>query len=126
MAQQGQPKGGRHASIRKQTPMQKLIFTDHAAERMYLRGVSEELVQSTVDKHDSMKKEDDGDLCFIRNVPRGGQKRNVHVITKPLPDAGKNALLVKTVWVRGEDDPNFIMKAFRMFIWHMFMKKKKR
>lgn len=104
--------------------MKKLIFTDHARERMYLRYVDAQTIQAVVDKPDSTKTEDDGDLCYIRKMPRQNAKHNIHVITKPLPDAGKDALLVKTVWVRGEDDPNFIVKAVRMLLWTLFFKKR--
>ncbi|MEL6272385.1 MAG: DUF4258 domain-containing protein [Chloroflexota bacterium] len=100
--------------------MAKLIYTDHARERMAVRGMSRRLVQSTVDGADHKKREDDGDTQFIRSVTRGGDKRTAHVIAKPLPEEGRDVWLVKTVWVRGEDDPNPVVKAWRLLLLRVF------
>ena len=48
--------------------MKKLVFTDHAFERMYLRSISESLIQTTVDHYDDTEYEDDGDIKFIKDV----------------------------------------------------------
>jgi len=73
-------------------------FTKHAIERMQLRVISEEMVAKAIRKPDWTRLEDDGDTKFVRNVD--GVK--LHVVCKPLPDEGK--WLVKSTWVRGEDD----------------------
>lgn len=103
--------------------MKQLIFTDHAHERMFLRGISKSLIQTTLDKPTKTEIEDDGDTQFIKPVTRRGEKRNLHVIAKPVPEQGKNAWLVKTVWIRGEDDPNFFIKTIRMLVFKIFYRK---
>ncbi len=104
--------------------MRKIIFTDHAYERMYLRGISESLVQSALDHHDDTEHEDDGDIKFIKNVKRSGNLRKIHVVAKPLPDEGKDTWLIKTVWIRGERDPNLLVRAIRMLMMRLFHRKK--
>lgn len=79
-----------------------LILTDHAIERMVLRRVSRGMVQSAIDHPDRRKAEADGDTQFIKEF-RG---RDLHVVALPKPDGD---WLVKTVWVRGEDDPNPVL-----------------
>ncbi|MCL4254391.1 MAG: DUF4258 domain-containing protein [Anaerolineae bacterium] len=106
--------------------MKQLIFTDHARERMFLRSISKSLIQTTLDKPDKTEREDDGDTQFIKPVTRSGEKRNLHVIAKPVPEQGKNAWLIKTVWIRGEDDPNFIIKTVRMLIFKIFLARQSR
>jgi len=73
-------------------------FTNHARERMQLRVITEEMVVMTIRKPDKLFQEDDGDTKFIRKV----NGANVQVVCKPLPD--ENKWLVKSAWVRGEDD----------------------
>ena len=82
----------------------KLIYTNHAAERMMVRRISKKMIEQTVQSPNDSELEDDGDTQFKKTV----NGRNVHVIAKPLPD--EKAWLIKTVWVRGEDDPNPIIK----------------
>ncbi len=72
----------------------KVVFTNHARERMEQRIISEELVLETVQTPDRTYLEADGDTKFIRRVYRG----NIHVVCKPLPD--ENKWLVKSVWFR--------------------------
>lgn len=104
--------------------MAKLIFTDHAHERMYLRGISKSLVQSAVAHYHDTKLEDDGDTQFIKSVKRQQLNRNLHVIAKPISEQGKDAWLIKTVWIRGEHDPHPVLKAIRMFVYRLFYRKK--
>ena len=73
-------------------------FTKHAQERMQLRVISEDMVMKAIRKPDKTYLEDDGDTKFIRKV----DGVSLHVICKPLPDEQK--WLVKSAWVRGEDD----------------------
>jgi hypothetical protein len=101
-----------------------IILSDHARERMFLRSISKSLIQSALDNHDETKLEDDGDTCFIKNVKRGDTTRKLHAIGKPLPDQGKNTWLIKTVYIRGEDDPTGLMKIIKMVIWRFFFQKK--
>lgn len=103
--------------------MRRIILTDHARERMFLRKISQSLVQTAISKPDDRQIEADGDTEFIKQVDRKGEKRKLHVIAKPMPEEGKDAWLVKTVWIRGEDDPNFIIKSFRMLVMRLFIRK---
>ncbi len=82
----------------------KIIYTNHAIERRVVRRISKKAIQQTVLKPDSTEKENDGDTEFKKTV----DGRKIHAIAKPLPD--QQAWLIKTVWVRGEDDPNIIVK----------------
>ena len=75
-----------------------LEYTKHSVERMQLRAITEEMVLKTIRNPDSTYIEDDGDTKFIRQVD--GVK--LYVVCKPLPDEAK--WLVKSTWVRGEDD----------------------
>ncbi|MEQ8673991.1 MAG: DUF4258 domain-containing protein [Aggregatilineales bacterium] len=103
--------------------MSKIILSDHARERMYLRNIPQSLVQSALNTPDDRKREDDGDTQFIKQVKRGGDSKKLHVVAKPLPDQGKDTWLIKTVWIRGEDDPNFIIKTIRMLMMRLFNRK---
>jgi len=73
-------------------------YTNHALERMQLRAITEEMVLKAIRNPDSTYIEDDGDTKFIRKVD--GVK--LHVVCQPLPEEAK--WLVKSTWVRGEDD----------------------
>lgn len=103
--------------------MKRIILTDHARERMFLRKISQSLVQTALSKPDDRQPEADGDTEFIKSVDRKGEKRKLHVIAKPLPEEGKDAWLVKTVWIRGEDDPNFIIKTVHMLVMRLFIRR---
>lgn len=104
--------------------MKKIIFTDHAYERMYLRGISESLVHDAVDHYDEIEREDDGDLKFIKAVKRSGNLRQIHAVAKQLPDESQDTWLIKTVWIRGEKDPNPLIRVFRMLLMRLFHRKK--
>ena len=80
------------------TKSTSIKYTKHAVERMQLRSITEEMVLKTIRNPDRTYIEDDGDTKFIRQVD--GVK--LHVVCKPLPDEAK--WLVKSTWVRGEDD----------------------
>ena len=75
-----------------------VVFTNHAQERMKQRSVSKDMVLQAVRKPDRTNAEADGDTKFIRDI----SGRQIHVVCKPLPD--EKMWLVKSVWVRGEDD----------------------
>lgn len=74
-------------------------YTNHAVERMLLRRISADMIQKTLANPDKTEREGDGDIEHIRNI----NQRTVHAIAKPLDDGD---WLIKTVWVRGEDDPS--------------------
>lgn len=80
------------------TQSTSIKYSKHAVERMQLRSITEEMVLKTIRNPDRTYIEEDGDTKFIRKVD--GVK--LHVVCKPLPDEGK--WLVKSTWVRGEDD----------------------
>lgn len=75
------------------------ILTNHAEQRMKLRRITHEMIAKTIQKPDEREPESDGDTQFIRTL----EKRQVHVVAKYLDDEKK--WLVKSVWVRGEEDP---------------------
>lgn len=77
-----------------------IILTDHAEERMKLRRVTKVAILSAIRDPDDHFIEDDGDTRFIREV----NDREVQVVAKRLTDEKK--WLIKSVWVRGEDDPD--------------------
>ncbi len=80
------------------TQSTSIKYSKHAVERMQLRSITEDMVLKTIRHPDRTYIEEDGDTKFIRKVD--GVK--LHVVCKPLPDEG--AWLVKSTWVRGEDD----------------------
>ena len=102
--------------------MSTIKLTDHARERMFLRGISKSMIRSAVDKHDKTIAEDDGDTRFVKSVRRKGDHRDLHVVAKPLPDEGRDTWLIKTVWIRGEDDPNPIIKAIKTLLMKLFIR----
>lgn len=76
-----------------------IVFTNHAEQRMKLRRITPEMVVSTLQKPDDRELESDGDTKFIKTI----QGRKVQVIGAYLEAEKK--WLVKSAWVRGEDDP---------------------
>lgn len=92
-----------------------VVFSKHALERMDQRAVSKEMVLQAIHNPDRSYPEADGDTKFIRKVY--GSK--VHVVCKPLLE--ENKWLVKSVWIRGENDnqsPAYRRKqAVQGFIW---------
>ncbi len=81
------------------THYSNIAFTKHARERMQERIITEDMVRTAIRMPDHTYIEDDGDTKFICKV-RGAR---VHVVCKPVPEEDK--WLVKSTWVRGEDDP---------------------
>ena len=92
----------------------KVIYTNHATERRVVRRVSKNAIKQTIANPDATEKEDDGDTQFKKTV----NGRKIHAVAKPLPD--QKAWLVKTVWVRGEDDPNVIVKLLLTVLVRVF------
>lgn len=82
---------------------QTIILTDHARERMMVRRISQRMIQQTLENPQGSEKEDDGDTQFYRTL----DGRRVHVVAKPLE---RNEWLIKTVWVKGEEDPSPLVK----------------
>lgn len=81
-----------------------VIFTDHAEARMSLRRISKSMIAQTIQQPDSKEKESDGDTKFSKTI----NKRKVQVVAYYLPDEKK--WLVKSTWVRGEDDPQPLLQ----------------
>ncbi len=77
-----------------------VIFTKHALERLELRRLTQEMIFTTIIRPDHYREERDGDSKFIKVV----NGRQVHVVSVYLPD--EQRWLVKSAWVRGENDPN--------------------
>ena len=86
----------------------KITYTRHAEERMHLRRITKSMIADTLAKPDRTQIEEDGDTEFIRTL----NGRKVHVIAKPLTN---NEWLIKSTWVRGEDDPQPIWQ--QIFSW---------
>jgi hypothetical protein len=86
----------------------RFILTDHAMKRMRLRGITADMVQHAIVKPDERKVEADGDIKFIRTLDH----RQLHVVARYLDDEKK--WLVKSTWVRGEDDPVPLLKRLLM------------
>jgi hypothetical protein len=76
-----------------------IVFSKHALERMKQRRVTHEMIVNTIQRSDQKKLEEDGDTKFIREL----NGRPLHVVSAYLPE--EKTWLVKTVFVRGEDDP---------------------
>lgn len=97
----------------------KIILTDHAFERMIERSIQRSMVRDALHKPDKTSIEDDGDTRYERTI----KQRNLHVVAKPLPEEGRDVWLVKTMWVRGEDDPNVIVKLVRRGIAQLLLRR---
>lgn len=65
---------------------------------MQQRTITEEMVIWAIRNPDKTFVEEDGDIKFICEI-RGDK---IHVVCKPVPEEAK--WLVKSTWVRGEDD----------------------
>lgn len=95
-----------------------VLFTNHALERLELRRITQDMIVKTIEKPDDKVLEDDGDTKFIKTI----NSRNVQVVSKYLPDEKK--WLVKSAWVRGEDDPkpfwqqifSFVLQLVKSFL----------
>lgn len=86
----------------------EIIYTTHAEERMKQRKVSKTQIESAVRIPDEQKLEDDGDTRFIKSIRRPDKKmRALHVVGKPIEKRFlfiTSKWLIKTVYVRGEED----------------------
>lgn len=102
--------------------MPKIKYTDHARERMFLRNISKSMIRSALNDHDKTIAEDDGDTRYVKDFKRGGDKRDLHVVAKPLPNEGKDVWLIKTVWIRGEEDPTGIEKLLKTLWMKLFFR----
>jgi hypothetical protein len=76
----------------------EVVFTKHARERLEQRKISEEMILKAIETPYRSYIQSDGGMKFICRI----NGRDVHVVGQPLPEQRK--WLVKTVWVRGEDD----------------------
>lgn len=92
----------------------KIIYTNHAIERRVVRRVSKPMIEQTIRQPDKTKQESDGDTAFSKRI----NGRQVQVVAKPLPD--QDAWLVKTTFVRGEDDPNILVRYARTTVARLF------
>jgi hypothetical protein len=93
-----------------------IVYSKHARERMELRDVTEEQITFTVDESDSHIFEDDGDVRFMKSIRRfDGQMRLLNVVAKPLETKSRtrDKWLIKTVYVRGEEDDGTVKPAYR-------------
>lgn len=82
----------------------KIIYTRHAVERRVVRRISKNYIQQAIRNPDRTEREEDQDTKFIKTI----NGRKLHVVAKPLAD--EDAWLIKTIFVRGEEDPNILTK----------------
>lgn len=82
----------------------KITYTKHAEERMKLRWISHAMIADTLAQPDRTQIEEDGDTEFIRTL----EGRKIYVIAKHL--ANSDQWLIKSTWVRGEDDPQALWR----------------
>jgi hypothetical protein len=74
------------------------VLTDHAEERMLMRRITRDMVSKALEKPDRKENESDGDIEHIRTI----NGRQLHVIAFYKADQKK--WIVKSTWVRGEED----------------------
>lgn len=79
-------------------PSQNIIFTNHALQRLKQRNITQAAVAATIATPDEKEAEGDGDVVFKKDW----QGRQYHVVALWLKD--ERRWLVKSAWVRGEDD----------------------
>lgn len=95
----------------------EIIYSNHADERMAQRKVSKKQVENTVRTSDERLVEDDGDTRFIKSIRRqDGKDRPLHVVAKPLEKRFlliTSKWLIKTIYVRGEDDDGSISAPYQ-------------
>lgn len=102
--------------------MPRIKYTNHARERMFLRGISKSSIRSALQNYDKTIAEDDGDTRYVKAMQRGNEQHDLHVVAKLLPEEGKDTWLIKTVWIRGEDDPTGIEKLLKTIWMKLFFK----
>lgn len=85
----------------------KLIFTTHAEERRRLRKIAESDIEKVLSLPDrSFPGKKPGTVKFIREI----DDRQHQVVAKFLKD--QNAWLILSVWIRGEEDRNWMSSVF--------------
>lgn len=85
----------------------KVKFTNHALERMKLRDILPDEVESVIFYPEKTYEDDDDKVKFI-SKELDATKRTIHVVAKFLPDV--NTWLVVTTYVRGEEDDGSLSK----------------
>jgi hypothetical protein len=93
-----------------------IIFTNHAQERMHLRKLAQSDIEKTLAKPDrTLPGKKPGTIKFIREI----NGRNHQVVAKKLEN--QKDWLVLSVWVRGEEDFNWVewivILPFRVIRW---------
>lgn len=93
-----------------------IIFTNHAQERMQKRKMSRSDIELVLRKPDrTIPGKKSGTTKFIRQV----DGRNHQVVAKLLEN--RKDWLVLSVWVRGEEDSNWIewivLAPFKLILW---------
>lgn len=81
-----------------QREYRNVVFTDHALQRLKKRRITQTAVINAINTPDEQETEVDGDCVFKKRW----QGRRYHVVAMWLADEGK--WLVKSAWVRGEED----------------------
>lgn len=87
------------------------VLTEHAEQRMGLRRITRDMVAQTLAQPDRKENESDGDIEHIRTL----SGRQVHVIAFYKADQKK--WIVKSTWVRGEDDQKGLKWISDLFGW---------
>jgi hypothetical protein len=80
--------------------MSSIILTKHARERLKLRWINEDVIESVLRSPDRTEPGSKPDsVKFIRTL----NGRQIQIVGTYLKDQGK--WLIVSAWVRGEDDP---------------------
>lgn len=87
------------------------VLTHHAKERMRLRGITASMIAHTIADPHRTQPSDDGSTKYIRFTDR----RQVHVVAFYNPHQKK--WIVKSTWVRGENDSVLLDLFYRLSDW---------
>lgn len=101
-----------------QREYKNVLFTDHALQRLKHRRITQDMIVSAIKQPDRKALEDDGDTKFIKVI----NQRNLHVVSVYLKDEKK--WLVKSVWVRGEEDPKPLWLRILLLPLRLFQRRK--
>lgn len=84
------------------------VLTNHAKERMQLRGITTQMIAQALAKPNSTQPARDGDTKYILF----NNRRELHVIA--FYNAHQKKWIVKSTWIRGEND-SLLLKLYQSF-----------
>ena len=94
----------------------RIVYTDHAHERIGLRRLSKTSIEQTIRHPDRVQKIENGETKYTKRM---GSKL-YQVVVKI--DHQQEAIIVVSAWIRGQEDPpdylwKFITLPFRLIRW---------